>query len=330
MRTINKPFGSVAALLLALWAFTLSRDVSTQGPAGGQVVKIRGGTATQIAAITPASREILFDTTNLRLVLGDGSTLGGAAVIPNATTLGSSYQPLDSDLTAIAALTTTSFARGLLDDANAAAVRTTIGAVIGTDVQAYDADLAALGGVTSAANRVPYFTGSGTASLATFTAFARTMLAGSDAGTVRGIIGAQEDSANLLDLSVVSPSNDAYIYGSGSSWTTGTITTFGRSLVDDAAASNARTTLGVGAAALRGSSASLGGGALSAGACATNTTTVTGATTAMVVSVTPVTYPGDAAVWSGYVSSADTITTRVCAVVNVTPTASVYRIAVIP
>ena len=38
------------------------------------------------------------------------------------------YQPLDSDLTAIAALTTTSFGRSLLTQADAAAVRTTIGA----------------------------------------------------------------------------------------------------------------------------------------------------------------------------------------------------------
>lgn len=38
------------------------------------------------------------------------------------------YQPLDADLTAIAALTTTSFGRSLLTQADAAAVRTTIGA----------------------------------------------------------------------------------------------------------------------------------------------------------------------------------------------------------
>jgi len=100
-----------------------------------------------------------------------------AALVSTLLNLSTTYQPADSDLTAIAALTTTAFGRSLLALADAAALRTAAALVPGTDVQAYDAELAALAGLASAADRVPYFTGSAAASLATFTAAARTFTA---------------------------------------------------------------------------------------------------------------------------------------------------------
>jgi prefoldin subunit 5 len=146
------------------------------------------------------------------------------------TTLEAGKQPLDATLTALAAAITaankliyatgadqfattdlSSFARTILDDANAAAARATLGStavgdavfiaasqaaarsalglVIGADVQAQDAELAAIAGLASAADRLPYFTGSGAAALATFTAAARTLLAAADAAAQRGALG---------------------------------------------------------------------------------------------------------------------------------------------
>jgi len=154
---------------------------------------------------------------------------------------GTDVQPYDADLTALAGLATaadtlpyftgsaaaalttfTAFARTLLDDANALTARATLGVVIGTDVQAQDAELQAIAGLVSAADRLPYFTGSGTAALATFTAGGRALV--NSAGTA-----------------------DTFPYFSASNTVTlGSITAAGRALIDDATAADQRTTLGLG------------------------------------------------------------------------------------
>jgi hypothetical protein len=160
----------------------------------------------------------------------------------------STYQPLDADLTAIAALATnglvertgagtcgivpvTSAAKTLLDDASASAMRTTLGLVLGTDAQAYDAKLAAIAGLTGAADKVAYFTGATTVDLTTFTASGRALV---------GLSG-------LAD-------RVPYFNGDGTASTAG-LTAAGRALIDDADAAAQRTTLGLGTAATTASTA---------------------------------------------------------------------------
>lgn len=78
------------------------------------------------------------------------------------------YQPLDTDLSDIAALSTTSYGVNMLVLADAATARSYLGVTIGTSVQAFDSDLSAIAALTGTG--LISRTGTGTATTRTITA----------------------------------------------------------------------------------------------------------------------------------------------------------------
>ena len=199
--------------------------------------------------------------TDGNIIVGNGTTWvaesGATARTSLGLSIGTDVQAYDAGLQSISGLTTsadqmiyttaldtyattglTAAGRAILDDADASAQRTTLGLVIGTDVQAYDAELTAIAGLAVTDGNI--IVGNGTTWVAESGATARTSL-GLTIGT-----DVQAYDAALQSISGLTTSANQMIYTTAlDTYATTGLTAAGRAILDDADASAQRTTLGL-------------------------------------------------------------------------------------
>ena len=189
-----------------------------------------GSIATQDASNVTVTGGSITGITDLAIADGGtGASSAGNARINLGLVIGTDVQAYDAQLADVAGLTPTDNGVIIGNGTNfvvesGATLKTSLGLTIGTDVQAYDAELAAIAGLTSAADKMPYFTGSGTAAVADFTSFGRSLVDDVDASTARTTLGlvigtnVQAFDAQLTDVAGLTPTDNGVIIGNGTNF----------------------------------------------------------------------------------------------------------------
>lgn len=216
---------------------TLTTANGSTDQARNMIVEVTGThTAVRNIIVPSVSKVYLIkNSTTGGFAVGVKTAAGTAATVPAGATRVVYCDSLDCYL----AQSTLTVAEGGTGAPDAATARTNLGLAIGTNVQAYDADLSAIAALTPADG--DFIVGNGTTWVAENGSTARASL-GLTIGT-----NVQAYSASLASLAGLTTSADKVAYTTAeNTWAVTTLTAFGRTLIDDADAATARTTLGLG------------------------------------------------------------------------------------
>tara|TARA_R110000803_G_C11985751_1_gene321266 strand:+ start:2390 stop:3511 length:1122 start_codon:yes stop_codon:yes gene_type:complete len=182
-------------------AHTLSTTDGTLSDGMYRVLVLSGATEACTITISPSDADkfyIVDNNTSYSCTFTQGSG-GNVTVLSGDTALiyadggGASAAVVDVTVT----LPVLQASSNLSDVTNASTSRTNLGVAIGADVQAYDAGLQSISGLTTAADKMIYATASDTYAVTDLSAFARTILDDADGAAVVATLGITASVAEL-------------------------------------------------------------------------------------------------------------------------------------